>query len=424
MKKTLAMLLALVMVFALCACGQTAAPAPAAPAETAAAEAPADEAAAPETEASPLANVKVGMICLHGEASPYDVNFYEAAQKTFTELGMDLDTQFILKLNVPEGNECYDTAADMVDDGCNIVFSDSYGHEPFMIQAAKDFPEVLFVSATGDRAHTEGLPNFVNAFADIYMGRYLAGVAAGLKLNEMIENGDFTAEEAKIGYVGAKPYAEIVSGFTSFYLGARSVCPTATMDVIYSGEWYDEPGEKECANKLMAGGCKLISQHADSMGAPTACETAGVPNVSYNVSTIAACPNTYVVASRINWGVYYTYLVNTVAAGETVATDWEGTLADGAVEILEINDAAAAAGTAEKLEEVKAALIDGSVKVFDLSTFTVEGETVTSFMANVDNTDDTYSHETEAVVDGYIAESVFRSAPYFDLAIDGITILK
>ena len=279
-----------------------------------------------------------------------------------------------------------------------------------------------FCHATGTKAHTEGLSNYHNAFASIYEGRYLAGVAAGMKLNEMIEAGQFTAEEAKMGYIGAYTYAEVVSGYTSFFLGARSVCPSVTMDVTFTGSWYDETAEKEAANKLIEGGCKLISQHADSMGAPTACETAGVPNVSYNGSTVAACPNTFIVSSRINWAPYFEYIINCVANGEEIAADWTGTIATDSVQLSEVNEKAAAAGTAEKIAEVKAALEDGSLQVFDITTFTYNGAAVDSFMADVD-TDPAYEPDTETVVDGAIRESEFRSAPYFNLTIDGINLL-
>ncbi len=369
-------------------------------------------------DAAPL---KVGFIFLHDENSTYDLNFLNAAKETCKALGFSED-QFIYKTNVPEGQECYDTAAEMVDAGCSIVFADSFGHEDFMIQAAKEFPDVQFCHATGTKAHTEGLKNYHNAFASIYEGRYLAGVAAGLKLNEMIEKGEFTAEEAKIGYIGAFTYAEVMSGYTSFFLGARSVCPTATMEVTFTGSWYDETAEKEGANKLIARGCKLISQHADSMGAPTACETAGVPNVSYNGSTVAACPNTFIVSSRIDWQPYYEYVIKAVQEGKDIDADWTGTISTGSVVLTDINDKAAAAGTAEKIAEVKAGLENGTIHVFDTSAFTVNGETVTSYKADVD-TDPAYEGDTEVIKDGYFSESEFRSAPYFDLRIDGITLL-
>ena len=416
MKKIIALLMALCMVFALCACGGSKAPAAT---EAPAAEAPAAE--APAAEANPYADVKLGFIFLHDENSTYDLNFMNAAKEACANLGLTED-QYIFRTNIPESEECYEAACELADEGCNVIFADSFGHEDFMIQAAKEFPEVQFCHATGTRAHTEGVANHHNAFASIYEGRYLAGIAAGMKLNEMIEAGQFTADEAKIGYVGAFTYAEVVSGYTSFFLGARSVCPTATMEVTFTGSWYDETAEKEAANKLIDNGCKLISQHADSMGAPTACETAGVPNVSYNGSTVAACPNTFIVSSRINWAPYYEFVVNAVVNGETIPADWTGTIATDSVLLTEVNEAAAAAGTAEAIEAAKAQLVAGELHVFDTATFTVGGEALTSYLADVD-TDAAYEKDTEVIADGYFHESEFRSAPYFDLQIDGITLL-
>ncbi len=396
MKKFLALLLALVMALSLFACGK-------------------------KDNDADKAKVKVGFITLHDENSTYDKNFINGAKEAIKNLGLT-DADYILKTNIPEGQECYETACDLAEQGCNIIFADSFGHEGFMIDAAKKYENVQFCHSTGTRAHTEGLKNYHNAFASIYEGRFLAGVAAGLKLNEMIDAGQFTKEEAKMGYVGAFTYAEVISGYTSFYLGAKSVCPTVTMDVTFTGSWYDEALEKEGAQKLIAGGCKLISQHADSFGAPTACENAKVPNVSYNGSTKSAGPNTYIISSRINWAPYYEYAIKAVMEGKTIDTDWTGDLATGSVVLEEINDAVAAKGTAEAIADAKAKLEKGEIHVFDCANFTVKGEHLTSYKADVD-TDAAYTADTEVIKDGYFAESEFRSAPYFDLAIDGITRL-
>ena len=423
MKKLLAIALALVLclsVFAGCA-GNTTSETKATEANTEATVADNTEATAANTEAAPASTMKVGFIFLHDENSTYDLNFMNAAKEACANLGFSED-QYIFRTNIPEGQECYDAACELADAGCTVIFADSFGHEDYMIQAAKEFPEVQFCHATGTRAHTEGLSNYHNAFASIYEGRYLAGVAAGLKLNEMIEAGEFTAEEAKMGYVGAFTYAEVQSGYTSFYLGAKSVCPTVTMDVTFTGSWYDETAEKVAAYMLIDRGCKLISQHADSMGAPTACETTGVPNVSYNGSTVDACPNTFIVSSRINWAPYYEFVITSVMNGTEIPADWTGTLATGSVVLTDVNEQAAAAGTADKLAEVRKALEDGTLHVFDTATFTVGGETLTSYLADVD-TDPAYTGDTEVVADGYFHESEFRSAPYFDRQIDGINLL-
>ncbi len=409
MKKITAMLLCLAMLFAFAGCGSK---------DTAS-----DGAQNGKT-------VKVGFIYLHDENSTYDLNFINAAKAACEKLGVE----YLEKKNIRESSECKEAALDLVDRGCNIVFADSFGHEPFIAEAAAEYPDVQFCHATGTTAHTSELKNLHNAFASIYDGRYLAGVAAGMKLKEMIDGGKITADKAKMGYVGAFTYAEVISGYTSFYLGAKSVCPSVTMEVQFTGSWYDETAEKEAATKLINNGCVLISQHADSMGAPTACESKGVPNISYNGSTVKSCPNTFIVSSRINWQPYFEYIIGCVTDGKEIDKDWCGDLSTGSVELTDVNEQAAAAGTADKIKEVKAKLEDGSLHVFDASTFTVtvtdelnksakvdaDGH-LTSYMADVD-TDANYTPDTEVVSDGYFHESEKRSAPYFDLQIDGITL--
>ncbi len=404
MKKVIALLLAVAMVFSFTACATTA---------------PTGDQADATKPSGDTNTVKVGFIYLHDENSTYDLNFINAAKAACEEMGVE----YVGKTGIDETNACYEAARDLVDQGCNIVFADSFGHEQFLLQAAQEYPDVDFCHATGTMAHTEGLANFHNAFASIYEGRYLAGVAAGMKLNAMIEAGQFTAEEALIGYVGAFTYAEVISGYTSFYLGAKSVCPSVKMEVQFTGSWYDETAEKEAANVLIGRGCKLISQHADSMGAPTACESAGVPNVSYNGSTVSACPNTFIVSSRIDWTNYFKYIISCKQNGQAIDADWCKGIAEGSVVLTDINTAVAAAGTQEKIDEVTKQLSEGKLHVFDTSTFTVDGETLTSYKADVDF-DENYTADTEVISDGYFHESEYRSAPYFDLRIDGITTLN
>ncbi len=364
-------------------------------------------------------DLKAGFIFLHDENSTYDLNFLNAAKEACEKMGVEC----VLKTNIPEGQECYEAACELADAGCDFIFADSFGHEDYMIEAAKEYPDVQFSHATGTKAHTEQLANYHNAFASIYDGRYLAGIVAGMKLNEMIENGDITAEQAKMGYVGAYTYAEVISGYTSFFLGARSVCPSVTMEVTFTGSWYDETAEKEGANKLIENGCVLISQHADSMGAPTACETAGVPNVSYNGSTVSACPNTFLVSSRINWEPYFEYAIGCVMNGTAIDTDWCGNLENGAVVLTDLGSAVAE-GTQEAIDAAKADIIAGNLHVFDTTTFTVGGAALESYEADVD-TDADYTPDHEVVLDGYFHESgeEFRSAPYFNIQIDGIDLL-
>ena len=365
---------------------------------------------------------KLGVICLHDEDSTYDLNFINGVKEAQKALGLT-DEQVIIKRNIPESNACYEAALDLVDEGCDVIFANSFGHETHILAAAKEKPEVEFCHATGTMAHTEKLPNFHNAFASIYEGRYLAGVAAGMKLNAMIEAGEITAEQAKMGYVGAFTYAEVISGYTSFYLGAKSVCPSVTMDVQFTGSWYDETAERNTANALINGGCVLISQHADSMGAPSACEDKGVPNVSYNGSTLEHCPNTFIVSSRINWAPYFQYICEQNMNGKEIATDWTGTIATGSVVLTDVNTNVAAAGTVEEIAKITEELKNGTRHVFNTANFTVEGSALTTYLADVD-TDAGFVKDTEAIENGVFFESKHRSAPYFDIQIDGIKLLN
>ncbi len=402
MKKLIAIILVLILAISFVACGRQVETPIANPEPTAAKELP----------------VKVGFIYLHDEQSTYDLNFLTAAKEACEQAGVE----YINKTGIDEGAACYEAACELADNGCNIVFADSFGHEDYMIQAAREFPNVQFCHATGTKAHTENLPNYHNAFAAIYEGRFLAGIAAGMKLNEMIKNGDITKDNAIIGYIGAYPYAEVISGYTSFFLGARYMCPDVTMKVQYTGSWYDETLEKEAANHLMDLGCVLISQHADSMGAPSACELRGVPNVSYNGSTIDACPNTFIVSSRIDWTPYFLYIIDCVKTGQTIDTDWTGTLATKSVAITDVNTKVAAEGTIESLDMIKTMFSNNELHVFDVNNFTVNGQNLTEYFADVD-TDADFTPDTNVIADGYFHESEFRSAPYFDIIIDGIEII-
>ncbi|MEE1275256.1 MAG: BMP family ABC transporter substrate-binding protein [Olegusella sp.] len=389
-------------------------------------------AAASGSGSAAASDFKAGFIFLHDENSTYDKNFMDAAKAACEELGV----KAVLKTNIDESEACQQAAEELADQGCGIVFADSFGHEDYMIEAAKEFTDVQFSHATGTKAHTEGLDNYHNAFASIYEGRYLAGVAAGLKLNEMIADGTITEDKAHMGYVGAFTYAEVISGYTSFYLGAKSVCPSVTMDVTFTGSWYDQSAEQEAAARLIDEyGCVLISQHADSMGAPSACEERNVPNVSYNGSTIDACPNTFIVSSRIDWTPYYKYAIQAAMNGDSIDTDWTGDLSTGSVLLTDINTDVAAEGTQDAIDKALKDLESGDLHVFDTSTFTVtvddkknanakvDGSGVlTSYMADVD-TDEAFEGDTEAVSDGYFHESEYRSAPYFDVQIDGINLL-
>ena len=365
-------------------------------------------------------DIKVGMICIGDENEGYSANHINGLLRAMESLGISKD-QVTFKYNTPETEAAYEAAVDLAEQGCNIIFANSFGHESYIALAAEEYPEIEFCHATGTSAMNAGLENFHNYFAAIYEARYVSGIVAGLKLNEMIENGTITAEAAKMGYVGAFPFAEVISGYTSFYLGARSVCPSVTMEVRYTNSWGDMALEKETAEALIANGCVLISQHADSEGAPKACEENNVPNVAYNISTISIAPTTALISSKIDWQPYMELMIKSAQEGTEIPVDYCGTIATGSVKLTELNAACAAAGTAEKIEEVKALITSGELKVFDTATFTKDGAALTTYLADVD-TDDAFTPDTEAIAGGAFEESKHRSAPYFDIDIDGITL--
>lgn len=377
-------------------------------------------AAAGETQAAgdlkPVAkeDLKVGFIYIGDENEGYTAAHYKGAMDMKAALGLS-DDQVIIKWNVPEDETAGDAAMDLADQGCNIIFANSFGHESYILEAAKEYPDVQFCHATGYQAALSGLSNMHNYFTNVYESRYVSGVVAGLKLNQMIEDGKVSKDAVKIGYVGAYPFAEVISGYTSFFLGVRSVCPEAVMEVKYTNSWSSFDLEKEAADALISNGCVLISQHADTTGAPTACEAAGVPSVGYNISMIATAPNTALTSAAIDWAPYVTYAVQSVIDGKSFETDWCQGYKEGANSITELNQAVIAPGTGEKVKEVESAIIAGTLHVFDTSTFTAGGQKL-----------DTYKKDgidVEYISDGYFHESVYGSAPAFDILIDGITTI-
>ena len=366
-------------------------------------------------------DLKVGLILLHAPSqSTYDANFKEAFDAAQAKLGFTA----LVRDNVAEDASCTTAADELADLGCDIIIADSFDHEGFLKASAVKHPDIQYCHATGVNAASYGLSNFHNAFASIYEGRYLAGVAAGLRMQDDIAANKYTADQAKVGYIGAKTYAEVKSGYTSFFLGVRSIVPTATMDVTFTDSWWDYDAEKAAANTLIAGGAKLISQHADSYGAPKACEDAGIPNVSYNGSTADQCPETFLVSSKIDWQPYYEHVVDCVVNGKDIETDFVGTLADGSVKLTDFGKNVPEAHKTKVAEE-KAKLVAGTLHVFDVNTFKVNGQAPSEANCAPDKQYNfNYPDGTEFLKGGYYNESVYRSAPSFDVNIDGITLLN
>ena len=413
MKKFTALLLALAMVFALAACGSNT--------ETAS---PAASDNAAKTDASA---VKIGMVLVGDENVGYDSAHIEGIKAAAKACGI-ADDQIIWKYNVEENEKCADAIDDLVSQGCKYVFSDSYGHQSYMQDAASKNPDVTFVALTGDTAAVSGLKNFKNAFNFTFESRYVSGVVAGMKLKELVDAGKIADANKdangniKIGYVGAFNYAEVVSGYTAFYLGVKSIVNNVVMDVQYTNSWYDPTAEGEVAKKLVASGDVIISQHADSTGAPSACEELNksgktVYCVGYNVDMLSVAPTAALTSAQNNWSVYYTYAFKAILAGEELKTDWSAGYDQNAVMISKLGSSCAQ-GTDAKVKEVETALKDGSLKVFDCSKFTVGGQTLTSYTKAYG------MNNQECIKDGAFEESTLRSAPYFDIRIDGITELN
>ena len=413
MKKFLALLLSLVMALSLVACGGS----------SDSSDAAEDE--APVEEGTEETALKVGMICVHDTNSGYDVAHIDGLTAACEELGIDVASQVIFKYNVPEDEQCADAAVDLAEEGCNIIISDSYGHQSHMQTIAEEYPEIIFVAATGDTAAPSGLENLKNIFPHTFESRYVSGVVAGMKLKELMDAG--TVTDPYIGYVGAYPYAEVVSGYTAFFLGIQSIVPEAHMDVQYTNSWYDPIGEGEAANALMAKGCVIIGQHADSTGAPAAVEAALAGgtvaySVGYNIDMLSVAPNAALTSAQNNWSVLYKAILEAYMNGEEVPTDYSAGIAEGAQMISALGPNCAE-GTEAAVEAAWAGIADGSLQVFDTSKFTVGGETVTTAFA-LDTDGDWVNDTAEAIIDGAFVESLHRSAPYFSLRIDGITELN
>ena len=367
-----------------------------------------------KSEGMAVEDVKVGVIYIGDENDAYSLSHMNGIDDMQEALGLS-DDQILEKTTIPEDEQCYDAAVDLADNGCNIIFSTSFGHEDFLVQAAEEYPDVIFCAVSGYQASSSGLDNMFNMYTKISEARYVSGVVAGLKVQEMIDNGEVKADEAKLGYVGAFPYAEVISGFTAFYLGAKSVCSDVTMEVIYTNSWGDTTREAEAAKALIANHCVLLSQQANTTGCPTTCEEAGVPVVGYNIDMRSVAKTCALTSPTNYWGVCYTAFVQSVIDGEDIPVDQSFGLADGAVGITELGDACAE-GTEDKVEETIAGISDGTIKIFDLSTFTIGGKTLDELDYKVNDTD--YSQFCH---DGGFFEGEVQSTPAFDIMIDGIT---
>ena len=352
MKKIIALLMAMVMVLSLAACGGNTAE------ETKAAEA--------ETQAAAAADFKVGAIYINSknDTAGYTFAHHNGITTAMKELGLDTETQLVIVDEVPEDKEQVLSAIDvLVGEGANIIFGISFGYIDAMEEAAAEYPDVIFSHATGYKSNTT---NFNNYFGRAYQARYLAGIAAGLKSLEMGNN--------NVGYVAAygTEYAETASGINGFALGVQAVNPNATVYVKNLGAWADEVNESAFAVELIESyGCGVISQHCDSAQPQMAAENAGVFGCGYNSDMTPDAPKAHLTAAIWNWNVYYrTAMEAAMSCGtadkfvETMGTPaYYGGLAEGFVDVSPLSDNCAA-GTAEAIEAVKAMMVNGEWDVF------------------------------------------------------------
>ena len=404
MKKVLAVLLAFAMILSFAACGEK----------------------KEEPKKEEVKTYKIGMVCIGDETQAYDQNFYKAADAAKEQLAKDgINIEWLYTKKHVEGEPVKEDNETLAEEGCLVIFNNSYGHEPAMLQVAPNYPNITFVGCTNEVSMRDDLDNTINAFPDVFEVRYLAGIAAGMKLNELIEKGEIKADEARIGYVGAYTFAEVMSGYTAFFLGAQSVCPSATMYVNFIGSWGDYAKEQDAAKLLIEDyNCKVISQHSDQVSPAVVAQEKGVYHVGYNIamSGDSIAPNASIISSRIDWTNFFVKVIKAAVNGEKQDQDYIGFgLSTGDVALTELNTKVAAPGTQEAIDKAAAAIKDGSLQVFDTSKFTVEGKPVESFL--VDMTGDFVGDEGyEAIFDGYFHESYFKSAPAFNIQIDGITL--
>lgn len=379
-------------------------------------------------ESAPAAKkaTKVGMVVINDENDlGYTWNFMNGMNAAVAKLNAEgYPVELVVSRGHLEDATVTDANRELAAEGCVAIFNNSYGFEQFMAPVADEFPGVQFISLTNCGSQLDGRDNTYNAFAAIYDARYVAGVAAGMKLNQLLSEGKI--KNPVVGYVGAYSFAEVISGMSGYFLGIRSVCPKATMIVQFVGSWGDPTLEAAAAEALIAQGAEMISQHSDTTTPATTAAKYGKFHTGYNTDMTKQAPTASLLSCRINWEPYFYTFIKNVIDGKKNPSDYCGTMANGEVCVTELNTAIAAPGTAEAIAQAEKDIISGKVKVFDTSKFTVDGgKKLTSAFA-VDTDGNFAPDKYEAVWDGVFHESYpeFQSAPYFTAVIDGITWLN
>lgn len=363
-----------------------------------------------ETEAAPPEHVRIGVALIDAEDAAESEAQRAGIEQALEALAMD-GGEVVWRFGTGEEQGLFEALQACADEGCNLIFTNPHGgHQRSVERAAKKNPQAEFVAVGGDSAKASGLSNLHNASPRLFEAQYVAGIAAGLKLGGLIERGE-TEQDAQLGYIAPFPDAEAISGYTAYFLGARSVCPGLTMTVRYLNTWKSATAEYEAACELLDEGCIVIAG-GTAGGAAEACREkrdSGIP---------ALCAQELNEA-RAQWSVLYEELIDAFRTGRTLPTDWSGGFDRDAVMLTQIGEAAEA-GTADAQSAAAAALRDGTLQVFRTDSFTVGGQTVTSALVT-DTDGDLMPDCDEAISDGAFCECFFRSAPYFTLRVDGIT---
>ena len=323
----------------------------------------------------PKDEIKVGVLHLSdpAEGSGYSYTHDLGIQGMQANLGLSSD-QIIRKINVDDSDADATRTAiqECIDEGCNIIFTTSWGYMDVTEEMASEYPDIYFCHGTGYKSNGK---NFTNYFGRIYQARYLSGIVAGMNTSSN-----------KIGYVAAQDSSnsEVTGGIDAFAIGVASVNPDATIYVKVTNSWYDPDAERAASETLLSMGCDVMAQHCDTAYPQTMAQDAGVYGIGYNSDMQKETPDSCLTSVIWNWSAYYTYAVQSVIDGTWDGQNYYGGMADGLVGITSLADFCAE-GTQEKVDEAKAGILSGSLNVFDGKLETNTGETIGSDGSTLDD---------------------------------------
>lgn len=319
-----------------------------------------------DTGGIPKDEIKVGVIHLSDPAdgSGYTYTHDLGIQGMQQNLNLS-DDQIVRKINISDTDADATRAAiqECIDEGCNIIFTTSWGYMETTAEMAEEYPDIYFSHGTGYMSNGK---NFNNYFGRIYQARYLSGIVAGMN-----------TKSNKIGYVAAmdSTNSEVTGGIDAFAMGIYSVNQNAKVYVKVTNSWFDPDGEKAAAETLLNMGCDVIAQHCDTEYPQTLAQEKGVYSIGYNSDMSKNAPEACLCSVIWNWSAYYTSAVQSVIDGTWDGSNYYGGMNENLVGLTSLADFCAD-GTAEKVEEAKAAILSGENGVFDGVIETNTGETV------------------------------------------------